>query len=102
MHKARRYVDVIARWHDDGRITPLCVCWADGRTFQVGRVIGADRLGKHGRPGDPRTLRYVVDLEGRRKQLFLERCDGKDPKGRWYVEIEDSGKPWKFGTSLLA
>lgn len=101
MHKSRRYIDVIARWHDDGRVTPLCVCWPDGRTFQVGSVVGHYRLGEHGRSGDPRTLCYVVDLEGRRRQLFLERCDGKDPRGRWYVETDGEKRPWKFGGGLL-
>ena len=35
LHTTRRYVDVIARWRDDGSIVPLSVCWADGRTFQM-------------------------------------------------------------------
>ena len=94
--KIRRYVDVIARWHDDGRVTPLSVCWADGRTFQIEAVLGEPVANAF--PGAPsRTLRYSVRVGGRTTLLYLEREErGKEPVTRWYVESPAGREPWKF------
>ena len=83
--KERRYVDVIARWGGDGRVTPLFVCWPDGRTFQVDRVLGEPAANAFASAGS-RTLRYRVSVEGRVTNLFLERSGEGGDTVRWYVE----------------
>ncbi len=94
---SRRYVDVIARCRDDGRIVPLVVCWDDGRTFQVDRVVGSpvsDRPA--GTPG--RTLRYTVVVGRKLTHLYLERGEeGAKDALRWYVEPAPELPPWRFG-----
>lgn len=95
-HRERRYVDVIARWRDDGRITPLAVCWPDGRAFQVDRVLGGPSANAFA-GADSRTLRYTVQVEGRVTHLFLEREADPSPTLRWYVEPLREKPLWRFG-----
>ena len=95
-HRERRYVDVIARWRDDGRITPLSVCWPDGRTFQVELVLGEPAANAFA-DADSRTLRYTVRVEGRITHLFMEKTGGSQPALRWYVEALREKPLWRFG-----
>lgn len=91
---SRRYVDVVARWHANGYVEPLIVCWPDGRSFQVETVEGAPQ--SNSPPGSPRrTLRYTVRVGGRRTHLFLEHdADAKRGSVRWYVEPRPGMPPW--------
>ena len=100
-HTTRRYVDVIARWRDDGVIVPLSVCWADGRTFQVERVIGQPVSNTF--PGEGvRTLRYTVQIGRRETYLYLEQeTTSKGNVNRWYVEALPHHAPWYFGRISL-
>jgi len=34
----KRYVDVIARFYEDGRLIPLVIWWADGEMYEIDRV----------------------------------------------------------------
>ena len=84
-HTTRRYVDVIARWRDDGVITPLSVCWPDGRTFQIERVIGQPIANSFSDKGT-RTLRYTVQIGNRETHLYLEQEiteKGSTDSGMW-------------------
>lgn len=96
-HTTRRYVDVIARWRDDGVIMPLSVCWPDGRTFQIDRVIGNPIANSF--PGEGvRTLRYTVQIGNRETHLYLEQeVTAKGSTDRWYVEALPHHTPWYFG-----
>ena len=97
--KVRRYVDVIARWRDDGRVEPLAVCWPDGRSFQVDEVIGTPASDTF--PDAPtRTQRYTVRIGGRVTHLYLERrIEEKDARLRWFVEMRPETPLWFFGRS---
>ncbi len=96
-HTTRRYVDVIARWRDDGVITPLSVCWPDGRTFQIERVIGQPIANSFSGKGT-RTLRYTVQIGNRETHLYLEQeITEKGSTDRWYVEALPYRAPWYFG-----
>ena len=96
--KTRRYVDVIARWRDDGRIEPLSVCWPDGRSFQVDEIVGTPASDAF--PDAPVcTQRYTVRIGGRLTHLYLERrTEGKaPPQLRWFVEVRPGHPLWSFG-----
>lgn len=96
-HTTRRYVDVIARWRDDGTVVPLSVCWPDGRTFQIECVLGDPIANSF--PGEGvRTLRYTVQIGRRKTHLYLEQnVSGQDVTNRWFVEALPYHAPWYFG-----
>ena len=98
----RRYVDVIARWRDDGRIEPLSVCWPDGRSFQVDAVIGKP-AGDTFPDAAVHTLRYTVRIGGRTTHLYLERTAATahtaEPQLRWFVETRPEQPLWLFGSA---
>lgn len=94
--RTRRYVDVIARWRDDGRIDPLSVCWPDGRSFQIEEVLGAPAANAFPQ-ADACTLRYTVRIGGHVTQLFLERDGARPGEARWFVELRPGAPPWVFG-----
>lgn len=97
LHTTRRYVDVIARWREDGAITPLSICWPDGRTFQIEKVIGQPI--SNSLPGrGMRTLRYTIQIGSHKTHLYLEQeATEKGNTDRWYVEILPYHAPWYFG-----
>ena len=37
----KKYVQVIARFEEDGRIIPLQILWEDGRVFENDKVLDA-------------------------------------------------------------
>lgn len=82
---SKRYIDVIMRVRDDGRVIPLFVCWEDGRTFRIDEVIGYP-VASAPQTASSRTLRYTVRIGARTTHLFLEQ-DGShvDASLRWYV-----------------
>lgn len=75
--REKHYVQVIASFDADGRITPLRIVWDDGRHFDIDRVLDRRRAAslKTGGTG----IRYTVRVHGRTTYLFFE-----DP--RWFVE----------------
>ena len=87
----KRYVDVIMRVRDDGRVIPLSVCWDDGRTFRIDEVLG-DPAANAAPTATVRTLRYTVRIGAHTTHLFLER-DAEDPSAplRWFVPSSARG-----------
>ncbi len=75
--REKRYVEVIARFLEDGACEPLAIILDDGRKFLIDRTVEVRRAAsmKVGGYG----LRYTVMIEGRAKQLW------RDDRG-WYVE----------------
>ena len=96
MNKERRYVDVVARWRDDGLVVPLAVCWPDGRTFQIDEVLGSPAANAFSSASEI-TLRYKVRVGGRVTNLFLEKSGDARSTFRWYVEALPGRPPWRFG-----
>ena len=77
VHRIKTYVQVTARFDEDGELTPLSVTWADGRVFSIDRVLDRRRAAslKVGGTG----MRYLCEINGRRTFLYFE-----DPA--WFVE----------------
>jgi len=73
----RVYVSVIARFDEDGKITPLSVIWEDGTKYDIDRVTDAKRRAamKAGGAG----MRYTCLINGHETYVFF---DGE----RWFVE----------------
>ena len=71
------YVEVTARFDVEGRITPLCIHWEDGRNYEIDRVLDVRRAAslKAGGQG----IRYTVQIKRKTTYLFYE-----SPK--WFVE----------------
>ena len=81
----KRYVDVIMRVRDDGRVIPLSVCWDDGRTFRIDEVLG-DPASNAAPTATACTLRYTVRIGAHTTHLFLERdVEDADAPLRWFV-----------------
>lgn len=96
--EARQYVDVIARWRDDGRVVPLEIILPDGRTYQIQRVVG--EAASTAFPYFARVCRrYRVVIDGVEKQLFAQHDrDAADADTvRWYVYAKPDCKPSVFG-----
>ncbi len=70
------HVTMIARFAPDGTVTPLTLCWTDGRRYEIDRVLDVRRAAslKQGGIG----LRYTCRIRGQIRYLFL---DGT----RWFV-----------------
>lgn len=71
------YVEVVARFDIEGKLTPLEIVWEDGRRFEVDRVLDVRQAAslKAGGVG----LRFLCRIRGRETYVFFE-----DP--RWFVE----------------
>jgi len=71
------FVDVMAAFDREGRLTPLSLVWEDGRKYPVDQVLDVRRAAslKAGGIG----TRYTVRIYGKRTYLFF---DGK----QWFVE----------------
>jgi len=72
----KKYVKVIARFEEDGRIIPLQVLWEDGRVFEIDKVLDV-------RPGVSRKvggqgIRYVCRILNKEVCLYYE-------EPQWYV-----------------
>ena len=71
------FVEVMARFDTEGKITPLSLLWEDGTVYEIDRVIDVRRAAslKAGGMG----IRYTVRINGKQSYLFYE-----EPK--WFVE----------------
>ena len=75
--RRKRYVEVVARFDEDGSITPLSITLEDGRTFEIDQILDHRHAAslKVGGTG----MRYLIRIGNATTYLFHE-----DP--RWYVE----------------
>ena len=73
----KTYVEVTARFDEEGAIMPIKILWYDGRIYRVDKVINICRAAslKAGGAG----IRYTCEIAGRQRYLFLE-------ESRWFVE----------------
>lgn len=79
--RKKQYVEVIARFDEDGAITPLSITWEDGRTFEIDRIL--DRRHAASLKVGGTGMRYLIRIGNATTYLFHE-----DP--RWYVEAKVS------------
>lgn len=72
----KRYIDMVVMQQKSGSVTPLYVCWEDGRKYKIDKIISKDRRASHtGGCG----IRYVCMIHGERRNIFLE-------KDKWFIE----------------
>ena len=76
-HRIKQYVEVTARFDEDGAIVPIEIGWEDGRRFEIDEILdkrqaASLKVGGHG-------VRYCVRVGGRETFLYYE-----NPK--WFVE----------------
>ena len=77
LNRVKRYVAVEAVTDEDGVVAPRAVVWADGRRFEIDRILDARHAAslKVGGTG----MRYTVRIGGETTYLFHEGP-------RWFVE----------------
>lgn len=70
MNAQKVYVDVLARFTNDGRLLPISFKWDDGRIYEVQRVTDIRRAAslKAGGTG----TRYTCMICGQEKHLYYE------------------------------
>ena len=73
------YVKVNVDFDFNGSITPNYITWADGRVFEVDRILDVREAASH-RAGGQGT-RYTCRIQNKERYLFQESLDG-----RWFVE----------------
>ncbi len=74
----RIYVSVVARFDEDGKITPLWIEWKDGEEYEIDRILSVSRLSAsllH--PG----YLFRVRIQDQERDLGYD--------GRWYVNVYD-------------
>lgn len=86
MQNAKVYVDVLASFNTEGKISPLSLKWEDGTIYMIDKVkdVRSASAMKAGGQGD----RYTIIVMGKEKHLFFERNASTSGGniGRWFVE----------------
>ena len=80
----RTYVQVIATFHEDGRITPHALTFHD-RQFIIDRVL--DRRPAAATKAGGQGMRYTVRIGDKQTYLFY------DEQQRWFVEEKEHVRP---------
>ena len=78
----RKYIEVLCRHTEDGKIVPVEIIWGDGRRFEIDRVLEAKQsceMKTGGLPG----WRYTCRVMGKQVDLWLE-----GDSRRWFMELE--------------
>jgi hypothetical protein len=71
------FVGIIAEHSMDGKIRPLTLKWADGRTFEIDKVIDVRQAASL--KGGGQGMRYTCWIRNKEVYLF---CD----EGQWFIE----------------
>ena len=71
------FVEVVAHFDIDGKMSPVALTWEDGRQFEVDRVLDVRRAAslKAGGQG----TRYTCIVQGKEVYMFYE-------VDRWFME----------------
>ncbi len=71
------FVEVVAKFSREGKITPISVIWQDGRVYEIDKILDIRRAAslKVGGMG----IRYTCRIRGKDTFLYYE-----EPK--WFVE----------------
>ncbi len=73
----KKYIDLVAHFSADGRLTPLYLVWEDGSKYEIDRVLDVRRAASLRAGGY--GIRYTVKIRGKERYLFFEDT-------RWFVE----------------
>lgn len=84
----KKYIEVVAKFDIEGKITPLSINWDDGRIFHIDKVLDVRQAVslKAGGTG----YRYLVSINGVNRYLFCEGQNIKNKHGfyKWFVEYD--------------
>lgn len=74
--REKKYVPVIVRFDETGKLRPILIEYDDGRKFMIDKVLDVRRAAceSAGGVGD----RYTVRIQGKESYLWLEQ-------NRWFV-----------------
>ena len=77
--REKKYVPVIVRFDENGKLRPLIIEFEDGRKFKIDKILDVCRAACQsvGGVGD----RYTCRIQGKESYLWLE-------KGRWFVALK--------------
>lgn len=83
--KVKRYVMVVSRTDEVGRVLPQRVIWEDGTSYPIDRILGVERMASRKVGGT--GMRYHVCIGPHDTFLYYENP-------RWFVEARaGSGGP---------
>ena len=74
----KKYLEVIAKYDTNGKMTTLSIVWEDGRIYEIDKVTDCIRAAslKAGGQG----MRYTCLIQGQMRYLFFDDV-------RWFVEV---------------
>ena len=77
--REKKYVPVIVRFDENGKLRPLIIEFEDSRKFKIDKILDVCRAACQsvGGVGD----RYTCQIQGKESYLWLE-------KGRWFVALK--------------
>jgi len=78
MNKIKVYVEVTARFTEDGKMSPVSFTWEDGRKFEIDRIVKSVRCASR-KAGGVGVL-YTCMVSGRECHLYYEE------NFRWFME----------------
>ena len=77
--RAKRYVMVVSRTDEVGRVLPQKVIWADGTAYEIDRILDVERMASRKAGGT--GMRYHVRVGQADTYLYYENP-------RWFVEAK--------------
>ena len=80
--RVKRYVMVCSRTDELGRVLPQRVIWGDGVSYEIDRILDAERCASRKVGGT--GMRYHVVIGGQETYLYYENP-------RWFVEAKRQG-----------
>ncbi|MCL2332324.1 MAG: hypothetical protein FWC54_02405 [Actinomycetia bacterium] len=83
-YRQKRYVEVVARFDEDGAVLPLAIVWEDGRRFSVDEIL--DRRQATSLKVGGTGVRYLVRIGNAETYLYYE-------EPRWFVEAKIAELP---------
>lgn len=74
----KKFISVIARFTEDGKVLPLSIEWEDGRSFDIDKIVDIRKAAslKAGGIG----TRYTCRILNKERYLYLD-------ENRWYIEV---------------
>lgn len=75
----KKYVSVVARFSEDGKVMPLSLEWEDGCSFEIDKVLDVRRAASQKAGGI--GVRYTCRI--RNKQVYLFKDEDI-----WFIETE--------------
>ena len=78
MNKIKVYVEVLARFTEDGRLMPVAFTWEDGHRYEIDRIVKCQRSAS--RKAGGAGIMYTCIVEGKECNIFYEE------NYQWFLE----------------